>query len=355
MSILIATSTMSEYSVYQQLETDPKYTYKLLQLPPAILEKLSQDDQPSDLFIKSDINSLVLCTDSQTFKLRQMNHSNTVLLMNKDQDDRLVGFLKSSYEYELSPMEGTIDISNIPIYDGRSISPHSSHNIRLTELEDDSLCSHKEFFKNWCELGGCEIDEFAYVMSVNVITDLLFLLITKLMSLGKDGSFTIDEISSVVNNNYNSSMLTSIIHRFATTSSNNSNQWVLNDGKITKWFGIHELSKTNNRLISQNEFLLNWKTSLPSFYNPPLDIVQLQGHYCSPMENKILYIDPNSLSENLAQRFKELFELDKKWNYDEFIPFILKFVPLGKKVDSVILKYGKKKKIGKDKFIVCPR
>ena len=71
-----------------------------------------------------------------------------------------------------------------------------------------------------------------------------------------------------------------------------------------------------------SEFLLNWKTSLPSFYNPPLDISQLAGYYCSPIENKILYVDPESLSENLSQRFKELFELDKSWNYDEFIPFI---------------------------------
>lgn len=343
---------MSEYSVYQQLETDQKNTYKLLQLPPEILEKLSEEGEQSNLVIKSDINSLVLCTDSQTYKLRQMNHSNTVLLMNKDQDDRLIGFLKSSYEYELTPMKGTIDTSNIPIYNGKTVA-HSSHGINLIDLEDNSLCSHEEFLQNWYELGGFEIDGFAYIMSVDIITDLLFLIITKLMSLGKDGSFSIDDVSSVTNSNYNPTMLISTIHKFATIS--NDSRWILNDGKITEWFGIYELSKTNNRLISQSEFLLNWKTSLPSFYNPPLDIVQLHGYYCSPMENKLLYIDPNSLSDNLAQRFKELFELDKKWNYNEFIPFIQKFVPLGKKVDSVILKFGKKKKIGKDKFIVCPR
>ena len=86
---------MSEYSVYQQLNEDTnatKYTYKLLQLPSKILNQL--ESKSTNLYIKSDINSLALCTDSETFKLRQMNHSNTVLLLNKEPDNKLIGFQK---------------------------------------------------------------------------------------------------------------------------------------------------------------------------------------------------------------------------------------------------------------------
>lgn len=339
---------MSEYSVYQQLNEDTnatKYTYKLLQLPSKILNQL--ESKSTNLYIKSDINSLALCTDSETFKLRQMNHSNTVLLLNKEPDNKLIGFQKTSYEYELTEIKGSIDTSDIPIFNGQT----AQQPIDLRALEDNSICSHQEFLSNWYELGGCEIDNGAYIMSADIITELLHLLITKLMSL-QVHEFSPEDVSSIITPPYNDSMLTSIIHKFCIIE---SEKYQLNDLKITQWFGIVEMSKINHKMTDISEFLLNWKTSLPSFYNPPLDISQLAGYYCSPIENKILYVDPESLSENLSQRFKELFELDKSWNYDEFIPFIKKFVPAGKKVDSIILKYGKKKKVGRDRFIVCPR
>lgn len=339
---------MSEYSVYQQLNEDShatKYTYKLLQLPSKILNQL--ESKTANLYIKSDINSLALCTDSETFKLRQMNHSNTVLLLNKEPDSKLIGFQKTSYEYELTEIKGSIDTSNIPIFNGRTVPQR----IDLQALKDNSICSYQEFLSNWYELGGCEIDHGAYIMSADILTELLYLLITKLMSL-QVHEFSWEDVSSIIAPPYNDSMLTSIIHKFCTLE---NEKYHLNDLKITQWFGIVEMSKINHKMTDISEFLLNWKTSLPSFYNPPLDLSQLTGYYCSPIEHKILYVDPESLSDNLSQRFKELFELDKSWNYDEFIPFISKFVPAGKKVDSIILKYGKKKKVGKNRFVVCPR
>ncbi|EMG47401.1 DCC1 Sister chromatid cohesion protein DCC1 [Candida maltosa Xu316] len=338
---------MVEYSVYQQLDEDPQYTYKLLQLPPSILSQLESGDV--NLHIKSDIQSLALCTDSKTFKLRQMNHSNTVLLMNQHPDNKLIGYQKTSYEYELTEVAGVIDTSKIPVYEGGTSSSFSN-SITIDQLKENSLCSEIEFQNNWYNLGGCEIDHKAYIMSRKVITELLYLLITKIMSLQLQ-SFTIEDILSIITPPYNEYMLISISHKFGTET---DDKFILDDAKITHWFGIVELAKTNN-MITQSEFLLNWKTSLPSFYNPPLDLIQLAGYYCSPMENRIMYVDPNTLSDNLGQRFKELFELDKNWKYEEFIPFIAGFVPGGKKVDSIILKFAKKKKVGKDKFIVCPR
>lgn len=375
------------YSVYQQLSYSKDHTYKLLQLPAELFSYI-KDQENGELVIKStppdtDKNekSLVLCTENTTWRLRQMNHSNTVLLLDNmnvnklgksvlsviptyevSPHNNLVGFAKCSYEYELNATDGFIDVSRLPVYSGDSISDDTLNlNSTLTTLDQllqDSPISNQQFYRNWYELAGCEINGFVHILSQNFITQTLYTLITILISNEfnyNDDHGQIDDVCKMAlqqDPKLNSSIVSTILHKFSDV---NENSFKLNNSKIAKWFGTQELANTNRTLVSSKDFLLNWKACLPDFYNVSLDVHDLRGTYCSPMEGKIQYINKSDLSQNLSMRFAQLFLLDKLWVLEDFVPFISEFVPPGKKVDSIILKHGKKKALGKGKYVVCPR
>lgn len=351
------------YQLYLQISRDEKYTYKLLQLPPEILSHL-QNDSSQDLLLKSNINSLVLCTNDQTWKLRQMNHSNSVLLLNNvnitgnntsitDPVNTLVGFQNCNYEYELTKTEGIIDFSQVAKYDGHDYGA----SISITQLLNDSLCSESEFWKLWWDNSGCEIDGNGYLMTDEFVTELLFDLITFLISqeINYNQPIDITQLDELLSPKINSSMIKSILHRFATKHVAGEDTYTLVHHKIAQWFGIIQLSTRAHEVIPISEFLINWKASLPPFYNISLDIEYLNGWYAMPQDRHILYVDRRSLSTNLATRFKQLFQVHGSWDYQLFVAFIKDIVPKDKKLDGMIIKFGKKKKVGKDKFIVCPR
>ncbi|CAI5760342.1 unnamed protein product [Candida verbasci] len=328
-------------NLYNQINNDKSYTYKLLQLPEELLENI-ENGNIDNLELKSNYESVVICNADKSWKVRQMNHSNTVLLMNKTGKNNLIGFQSAAYEYELNDNKPTIS-KTIPVYNNSNTS-----SISITELIQDSLCSPKEFESLFYDMNGVYIDGFAYILSNSIISELLYILITKLMS-NQLTVFEISDIEDIITPPFKKSMLDTILHKFAKSV---ENRYELIDSNISKWFGIVELSK-NNQPVLKNEFLLNWKSSLPAYYSPSLDLNDLKGYYCSFLTTHILYINPIDLSTNLAIRFKELFAFNRSWKYDEFVPFINDYVPVGKKVDSLIIKYGKKKKVGNE-FIVSP-
>ncbi|KAK6465975.1 sister chromatid cohesion protein Dcc1 [Scheffersomyces coipomensis] len=376
---------MVSYSVYQQITNDPEHTYKLMQLPPDLLEYITNNDK-EELVLKSSITSdnLVVCSNSKTWRLRQMNHSNTALICDNlninvnnkftdplvetgDQqqqfDNKLVGFSQCSYEYELSSTEGIIDITDLPRHSGDQLSDDTLNvdtlDWSLQQLIDNSPISSQEFFTKWYEYGGCIINDKVHILTNEFITEILYGCITILISENINYNDDIEILNFIQlilmqDETMNQSIMETIIHKFGHEIKEDT--FKLDHAKISKWFGIQQLAKSSGNLINKKEFLLHWKSSLPSFYNVSLDIQDLRGNYCSPIEDKILYVNASDLAtSNLSVRFVQLFQLDKNWNYDDFIPFIADFVPNGKKVDSVILKYARKKKITKDKYLIVPR
>ena len=82
----------------------------------------------------------------------------------------------------------------------------------------------------------------------------------------------------------------------------------------------------------------------------------MRGYYCRPLNEQIQFLNPSTLTPgDMSTRVKELFQIVKEWEYEEFLPFIEEFIPKGKKPESIVLKYAKKKRVGKNRFMVCPR
>lgn len=401
---------MNSVSVYQRLKPDANHTYKLIQLPPSLQNKLEQDTNHSSLKLELKSNkghdNVVVCTENETFKLRQNNHSNTILLMrsmhNEDTNNKivknaeatnvtsvqppqqnwLVGFAKCPYIYELAPVKGNINILEIPILHPSMLndlkklskSTNFAQSPNKQQLLKSSCCSKTEFQHLLIEHLICEIHGHCFRVSRSLEVEILFHIITFLISRNQLSEFKLQDLKEVVklNLNWSSSMVYTVIKKYSYSAEStnaeandfeivdtkneiiNNAPRTLDDAKIVKLFGIVELGKISTTILTQ-EFLLNWKTSLPSFYNVPLEITYLLGYYVTIQQGHIQYINPDNLSSDLGTRFKELLNIVKIWPYEEFVSFIEPLVPKERKLDSVIIKYGRKKRLGRDKFVVCGR
>ncbi|CUM63274.1 uncharacterized protein PRCAT00000845001 [Priceomyces carsonii] len=360
---------MSNYSVYQQTTAPKDHTYKLLQLTPELLTYM-KDHRNKELVIKAteeSKNQLVLCTEGKTWRIRQMNHSNTVILLEDSRSprvkkelgsDSLLGFSRLSYEYELSKTIGQIHINHLPVYDGES-EIESSRSVN--DLLNNSLISREQFNHEWHQLGGCQINGKAVILAPKLISEGLYLLIQMIIANNidyKKDSVNFERILLLMhnhNNKFTDRITWTILNKFG-TKEGDGKSFKLDNKAISVWFGIESLHNTSTKLLSTNDFLLAWKTSLPPFYTVPIDINYLRGYFYRPSGDIIRFLDPMSLTQgDLNSRIQELFKVTNEWDYDDFYPFISRLIPPGKKPESYVLKYAKKKRVGKNKFIVCPR
>lgn len=354
--------------VYNQISTPDDHVYKLVQLPPDLVDYMKAHPKKPLLF-KSPVSShnhLVLCTQDSTYTVRQMNHSNTALLVNDmavnglghtlvsassdaggARDLLAVGL--STYQYELTKTPGYIDTNGVPFYDGKAptTSTKTVEHVRL-----DSPIADAQFDAAWYNLLGCEVDGHAVILSPEFVTDALHTVISVVIA-GRLDTFTLDDIAAKVHNQnklYSGGVVHTLTQRFCL---HDENTLQLDKAAIARWFGVHTL-KLNPQALPDNELLLKWKSSLPPFFDVLLDMAALHGYYCRPVVGTVRYLPRDSLAGEISTRIKELFLVVKEWDYDEFLPFVHEFVPANKKPDAVIVKYARKKRVGK-KFVVCPR
>ncbi|GEQ70354.1 hypothetical protein JCM33374_g4030 [Metschnikowia sp. JCM 33374] len=367
-STTTSTTTMT-FSVYNQITHPKDCTYKLIQLPKQLAEYIkSEPNKPLSFKAPTNVkNQLAICTDTSTYTVRQMNHSNTQLLMNDmaintlgkslahaDSDappQSLLSIGSMSYLYEVTETDGHIDTMGVPTYTGSGCDI-SEATKTIDDVCDDSPIAPQRFLACWYAIGGSVVDGKAVLLAPQLITDVLYTMISLMIAKSLE-SFDIDAMAADVaehNAHFSREMVITVASKFRNADADTSS---LDPEHVARWFGIETL-RNHPKTFSEKELLLEWKSSLPAFYNASLDLKLLLGHYCRPMTGQIWYLRPDSLNTDLHSRIKEMFQIVKEWDFDEFLPFVSAFVPASKKPDSVILKYARKKRVGK-KFVVCPR
>lgn len=342
-----------ELPVYQHLQPNVT-TYKLLQLPPDLLEAMNLQD-PIQIKSSRDESDLVMVSPDKTWRLRQMNQTNSVLLMDETtHPGSLVGKANLPYQYEVLVIEGSINTTDIPVFSGQS---PSGELYSVDDLLNDSAISKNQFYSQWYNLGGCEIDGRACILSPDFIKEIVDLFLTLVITEQidyKSDSFNIEESIIVpklndIDSRVTGNIVTTILHKFCDFDIKTSKFRVNND-KVAMFYGILAL-KSLHKPIETKEFYLIWKNLLPNFYNIPINLDLLKGWYYK--SNGLRYLDSGELSNDLGTRIKELFSCSGQWELEDMEPYLKKFV-VNKKVENVLLKYGKVKKVG-NKKIVVPR
>lgn len=422
---------MTRINLYSKLKLDP--SYKLIQLTPDLLKVIEQsandtmnqekngNDSDSDntnhtglAFKAIDMkdnqtnkNDVVLCSSNKTWLLRQKNHSNTVLLMEgykqgkvtllpekllfgkKEQPTlNLLGFSKTTYEYETKPIEGKINLDLIPIFGGElnfgedficqekgkdndddGDGDGSNHYLKsFDELVENSACSREECLREWHRLGGCRINGYMCIFSEAFMTKALHITLVSILGGSIDmNKLDLKETFKLVTrdidedyNPYTLEVIRTVLNKFGTKrlkdASNDEKMadcddsdricWKLNVDIIAKWYGKQALLKyASQHSVPIDEFLIKWRSLFPPFFPCDIDIDMLRGMIYKPDINTIQYISRDILPMEPKERFKLLFKLQNSWLLEDIAPYIEELNVRGLKLDNFIMKYARRKRV----------
>lgn len=372
--------------------------YKLIQITPGLLETLKDDKRRSQLKFKSlddKKSDVVLCSDSETWIVRQKNHSNTVLLMHEFVPEEMpdldkmplfgapapvndfLGFSRTNYEYETKPTKGLVNVDLVPIYNGELEFPKNPSKVKIKteeELLNNSSCSINEFRKRWAVLGGCTVNGYVCILSSDFLSKALHVTLMSIMdeSLDLEKLIINNVYSAVIKdteeefNPYSKDVVKTVLLRYGIMNiedyenSDHNNEmtasWRLNMKEIAQWYGIMALKKyVSKTTMPQDEFLINWKSLFPPFFPCDIDIDLLRGWFFKPTGSSIQYISKDTLPMEPKDRFKMLFKLQSQWELEDIVPFIEELNVKNLKVDSFIMKFARRRKIGGNKIVVTSR
>ncbi|KAL3235250.1 Sister chromatid cohesion protein DCC1 [Nakaseomyces bracarensis] len=361
--------------LYSRTQHDP--SYKLLQLNDDILKAIRNGEKLEFKSMDPSSSDVVICGTDTTWVLKQKNHSNCALVMqkiisNEGNEKDFASLNDTSYEYELTKTPGELNYNLIPIYDGSSLSGQTTFN----DLLSNSLCSIGEALKEWHDIGGCIFDNgYICKLSDKFITKVLDLMLTSIMAEQLNfQSLNVKEVYYAVQKDsdnipgdpYSIPVLTTVLNKFSKTYNEESQTWELDMGKVTKWYGLVTLRKFTNKKatieetyypLNHEEFLIKWKSQMPPYFpNTNLEISELRGNYFIDFHTgEITYVDKATLPGDIKSRLVYLFSLQSQWELEEIGPLIEDLNVKKAKFESFLLKYARVKRLTPKRKVVTPR
>lgn len=333
----------------------------------------------------------MLCTDDKTFRVREAYHSNSLFVSTANvSSNPAYSHCKSDSVILLDNIPAiweTVAVDNdrvslpnsIPVYKGIEETKESSgensriglqrRKMTLHEIKHTTAISKQQFDKLWRENAGVEVMDYedeegqtlGYIIHRLVIWKVLngilaaietgvvpYLTINNIYPgtlqecLARTGGKKQDEPFTVIE---------SIVRKF---SDEPQEPYSLNIPRITHWYGINTLQEHEEELLDQSEFLSLWKQSFPIAVLDPLELSTLEGNYINMSEGKIIYFTKETLSNDPKERIGQLLSIKPAWELPEILPFIQDIIPKTSKVDSFIMKFARKKTVGK-KIIISKR
>jgi sister chromatid cohesion protein DCC1 len=119
-------------------------------------------------------------------------------------------------------------------------------------------------------------------------------------------------------------------------------------------FGISVLRNHAGRAILIEKFLEMWKESIPIRVDWSLDINDLHGNFIYPTPYTVQYFTKENLSKDPKIRFQQLLTVKNSWELTEILPFIDEIRNKSVKLESYVMKYARKRTVGK-KIMVSAR
>lgn len=387
------------FNLYSKLDRDS--SYKLIQLTPEILSVLKGQDggdgTPTLQFRSLDKlkSNVVLCSHDKTWLVRQHDHSNSVLLFNefepesepvgssdqstetKHKNKDLLAIANTTYEYELKPINGQLNLDMVPIYNGELDFPNNIVTTgtpllrELSELLEHSPCSTAESEALWHNVCGCKINGYLCILSHSFVSKALHVLLVSSMaeSLDLDRLELMDTYRAVTmdmdkeTNPYTIEVVRTVLNKFGRQIAAGKKEgglpnevWSLDKTRIAKWYGIRALQKfiSGGKSMPLVEFLIKWKSTFPPFFACDIDMDMLRGYYYRPQQAHVQYLAKNTLPADPKERFQMLFALQSTWDLEDIEPFIEPLNTKGLKPELFVMKYARRRKV-KGKVLVSGR
>ncbi|KXJ21192.1 Sister chromatid cohesion protein DCC1 [Exaiptasia diaphana] len=336
--------------------------YKLLELPPKLLERLQQGES---LVIRGDNQEdAVLCTEDSTYEIKLADTSNAMLLTPscqvfkdngfKDQKRDLVTHqicsCHSEY-YEVRPCRPKL-------YKIRSLLQESQYkgqeyendgNLKpkcsLQDILDVVQGSEKEIKESLCKIGALQMDGFWRLLDVEYEEKVVISILTLLEE--KDWSWRnipSEECCDVLEELEPREIIEHCLNRYGERISGEGQPYfALDEEKICRFYAEYLLRPTDR--FSYEEFMESWQQSVPDGMTTKeehlagIALVDMKSH--PPV---VIYFPHYNLPEKPETRFIKLFRTRSKWTFDEIQPYIKDLVESGQSLNALLLKYARSSK-----------
>lgn len=134
---------------------------------------------------------------------------------------------------------------------------------------------------------------------------------------------------------------------------------------IVIWFGLQVLQSKEGTELAIDDFIDLWTAAIPislsdltsspsgdqSASHLPLDLTNLVGNYIKVSPSRIIYFTKSQLSDNPKTRFAQLLAVKSTWELNEIVPFLEDIRNKSVKMESFIMKFAKKKTVGKRVYV----
>lgn len=367
-------------NLYNKLNSENGY--KLLQLPNDLIEAFEKGPVKFKS-LSNESSNVVLCSEDKTWLLKQRNHSNTVMLLREFAPNATIeaevaekvntfglpkptadwaGFTTLDSELEPKLVSGSIDVTQLDIYDGTDVP--LTRKLSLEEFKNMCPCSEKEFTEKWFDVAGCVVDGSACLLSERFMLKALHIILITCMAESFDiNELSIDKLVDALQkdttdgkpNVYTKNVITTVIRKFSSPAASEDGYFKINMPLVAKWYGVSALKiYASKEPISEQEFMVQWKAQFPPYFHCDLDICMLRGYFVRPLKDKIRYISKDTLSPDPKERFKQLFHWQSVWELDDMVPYIQELNTKNLKPDVFVMKYARRKRVG-NKFIISAR
>ncbi|CEP14108.1 hypothetical protein [Parasitella parasitica] len=340
-----------------------KNSYSLIELGSD--ELVDAFESSTKIAIKGLANDeAVLCTESKTFIIRQVNTSNTVLLVNTEStpDQHVIhGATTSTIELvPCTPRLNRIDtLLKESSYSGSENEPDIIKNKTLYSYHDllsIIQASENQLLDALEAKAAFQLDGYYRLFDRNYLHHLFDLLVTNATVHSYDfAQMTLAQAKLCITEEMNAvdqeetvpdQVVVASINAFVTHRvdvNDDDTRLTFDDAKICRFLGEWLLS--NPRAWELNDFLAVWQKLGHDVFKPKLQ--HLDGLYLlhgDQMETFIRYFPVADLPTDPRRRFASLFAEKFLWTGEEIEPFLMDLAPLSKEREHLLLKFTRASK-----------
>ncbi|KAJ3142627.1 Sister chromatid cohesion protein DCC1 [Physocladia obscura] len=370
----------NKYGGSETNNTDARcgFVWRLLQLPADIAPLFDSEANSSPLTIRgSESADAVITSDNATFALKLVQTSNTLMIVSKNNteitatinpEDTPFMLKEPTFEYTVeASVKSYIEMEKVvptaidqlhallapTIYCGpykeqkRVLAASTNRNnekhleYTLHDLGGVVQASRVELNAALNEIGAVEIGGVYRLVSPTFLNEFLHLFIASVDIDEKDYNAMInsDAVSMMADNDIPEEIILHCFHLITDELKQGSGIYKLSGPKICRF----EQSQ-----INVENFMDQWSKVTPSIFKPSLDY--LQGLYIldevSEIDCYIKYFPKSKLPAAAKERLEQLFHERRKWKATDIMPYIKDLAENSKKLDLILLKYGRVSKIG---------
>ncbi|KAI4239237.1 MAG: hypothetical protein LQ349_000547 [Xanthoria aureola] len=287
---------------------------RLLELPPILLELLTSQ-HPSKLSLKSNVSTeetsghAVLCSDNQTFQLRQVHSSNSVFLLqpsciasDADQASASHGITTvAKCEATLEAIPQSIQCTHqlkaaIPVLSNLEVDtiPPSTLPRGKLAIFDDCPFSVREFEQAWKDICALEVDGQAFRPSSEVLWKVWRSIVSGCILKGFSLDQDIDVSSlarTIEEDDVPPFVMRPVVERLRVNNGVALHGYLrMSPVESVQWAGtvLLEARTEDGNAMSVAAFFHDWKDGLPESWRRYATLETIKGKFMQPSEDTIM-------------------------------------------------------------------